>query len=186
MLVETERLKLIPLDLNNLLLLKENRALMEKNMGLEISNMVIDPQIQAEMDEAIDFWITRVGENEENYAWFTNWEMVLKDKNVSIGGIGLTGLPDRKGEVTVGYGVDSTYHRQGFATEALQAMIQWIFKNAHAHRIVAETLKDNIASHKVLQKNGFVQTAEKDLLFIWKLERSLYFLNYLREMSHNI
>jgi [ribosomal protein S5]-alanine N-acetyltransferase len=184
--LETERLRLIPLDLQNLLLLKENRALMEKNMGLTVSNMQFDPQIQAEMNEAIDFWISRVGENEEDYSWFTNWEMVLKEKNMSIGGIGLTGLPDRKGEVTVGYGVDGNYHRQGYATEALQAMVQWIFKNAHVHRIVAETLKDNVASHKVLHKNGFVKAAEKDLLYIWRLERSLYFLNYIKEMSHNL
>ncbi|QHT69546.1 GNAT family N-acetyltransferase [Rhodocytophaga rosea] len=185
-MLETERLRLIPLDLQNLLLLKKDRASMERNLGLEISKMSFDPQIQEEMAEAIDFWITRVGENEENYFWFTNWEMVLKDKNMSIGGIGLTGLPDRKGEVTVGYGVDGNYHRQGFATEALQAMVQWIFKNAYVHKIVAETLKDNLASHKVLLKNGFVQAAEKDLLYIWRLERSLYFLNYIKEMSHNL
>jgi RimJ/RimL family protein N-acetyltransferase len=185
-MLETERLRLIPLDLQNLLLLKEGRALMERNLGLETSKMVFDPQIQSEMEEAIDFWISQVGENEENYFWFTNWEMVLKEKNMSIGGIGLTGLPDRRGEVTVGYGVDGNFHRQGYATEALQAMISWIFNNAYVHTIIAETLKNNVASHKVLRKNGFIQASEKDLLYIWRLERSLYFLKYIREMSHNL
>jgi RimJ/RimL family protein N-acetyltransferase len=143
--------------------------------------MLIEPQIQAEVNEAIDFWITRVGENEANFQWFTNWEAILKDKNLSIGGIGLTGLPDRNGEVTVGYGFDGNYHRQGFATEALQALVQWVFKNKQVKRVVAETWKDNYASHKVLIKNGFVQTAEKDALFVWKLERIYHLQTRLKE-----
>ncbi len=155
---------------------------MEINMGLNISQMLIEQQIQAEMDEAIDFWITRVGENEENFQWYTNWEAVLKEKNLSIGGIGLTGLPDRNGEVTVGYGFDGNYHRQGFATEALGGLVQWVFKNKQVKRIVAETWKDNYASHKVLIKNGFVQTAEKEALYVWKLDRIHYLETKFKEV----
>jgi RimJ/RimL family protein N-acetyltransferase len=169
--IHTERLRLIPLNLQNLLLLKENRALMEKNLQLNISQQVIDPQIQKEFADAIDFWIVRVSQNEESYPWFTNWEVVLKEKNMSIGGIGLTGMPDEHGQVMVGYGMDMTYHNQGFATESLQALIKWVFDNPQVKSIIAETKADNYASQKVLAKNGFKKADQKDELLLWKLER---------------
>jgi RimJ/RimL family protein N-acetyltransferase len=152
--------------------LKENRAAMEKNLNLTVSNQVIDPPIQAEIADAIDFWIVKVSQNEENYPWFTNWEVVLKEKNTSIGGIGLTGMPDDQGQVMVGYGMDNTYHNQGFASESLQAIIQWVFENPQARSLIAETNEDNIASQKVLTKNGFQLQGRKENLLLWKLERS--------------
>lgn len=184
--LETQRLRLIPLNLTNLLLLQKSRALMEKNLGLNISQMVIEPHIQIEMNDAIEFWIARVNENEKNYFWFTNWEAILKEKNLSIGGIGLIGAPDKNGEVTIGYGFDGMYHGQGFATEALQAMVQWVFKNKYAKKILAETLNDNYASHKVLIKNGFTKVAEKDLLFVWKIDKSSYLHRTLRELTQKV
>jgi RimJ/RimL family protein N-acetyltransferase len=170
--IQTKRLRLIPLNLKNLLLLKSNRADMEKNLNLNISKQIIDPQIQTEFADAIDFWIVKVSQNEENYPWFTNWEVVLKENNTSIGGIGLTGMPDDQGQVMVGYGMDNTYHNQGFATESLQAIIQWVFDNPQAISLIAETKEDNIASQKVLTKNGFQLQGRKENLLLWKLERS--------------
>jgi RimJ/RimL family protein N-acetyltransferase len=172
--IHTQRLRLIPLNLQNLLLLKEDRTAMEKNLGLAISQQVIDPHIQVELADAIDFWIVKVSQNEDNYPWFTNWEMVLKEKNVSIGGIGLTGTPDEQGQVMVGYGIDKNYHNQGFATESLQALIQWVFENPQATSIIAETKTDNLASQKVLSKNGFKQIDQKEDLMLWKLERETW------------
>jgi RimJ/RimL family protein N-acetyltransferase len=158
--------------LKNLLLLKENRASMEKNLNLTISQQIFDPHIQLEIADAIDFWIVKVSQNEENYPWFTNWEVVLKEKNMSIGGIGLTGMPDEQGQVMVGYGMDKTYHNQGFASESLQAISKWVFENPQATSLIAETKADNIASQKVLSKNGFLQVDQKDDLLLWKLERN--------------
>ncbi len=53
--LETKRLRLIPLNLENLLLLKENRALMEKNLQLTISQMVMEERILAEIAEALAY-----------------------------------------------------------------------------------------------------------------------------------
>lgn len=170
--IHTNRLRLIPLNLQNLLLLKENRAAMEKNLNLNISQQEIDPHIQLEFADAIDFWIVKVSQNEENYPWFTNWEVVLKEKNVSIGGIGLTGMPDEQGQVMVGYGLDKNYHSQGYATESLQALIQWVFENPVVKSIIAETKADNLASQKVLAKNGFIQEDRKEDLLVWRLTAS--------------
>jgi RimJ/RimL family protein N-acetyltransferase len=145
---------------------------MEKNLKLNISQQIIDPHIQAEIADAINFWIVKVSQNEENYPWFTNWEVVLKERNISIGGVGLTGMPDEQGQVMVGYGMDNNYQNQGFATESLEAIIQWVFENPQAKVIIAETKEENIASQKVLAKNGFILSGRKEDLLIWRLERS--------------
>jgi RimJ/RimL family protein N-acetyltransferase len=118
-----------------------------------------------------------VSENEQNYMWFTTWELVLKDKNLSIGGIGLTGLPDKRGETIVGYGLDATFHNRGFATEALEGLANWVFQHPRAEYLVAETEKENYPSHQVLKKNGFVQTDIRGELLIWKLPKSLRRMN---------
>jgi hypothetical protein len=47
--LETKRLKLIPLDLYHLRLLRESRALMEKSLGLEISAMAVDEEPKAKL-----------------------------------------------------------------------------------------------------------------------------------------
>ncbi|MEZ4931369.1 MAG: GNAT family N-acetyltransferase [Saprospiraceae bacterium] len=55
----------------------------------------------------------------------------------------------------VGYYVDDRYAGQGLATEATQAL-SLVFENRDVQVVMADTLKDGLASQKVLQKNGFV------------------------------
>ncbi len=100
-------------------------------------------------------------------------ERTRKEKNVSIGGIGLTGMPNEQGEVTVGYAMDSIFRNQGFATETVQAMVSWIFDNPEAMSILAETKNNNFASQKVLLKNGFQQAGQYEDYLQWRLTRPL-------------
>jgi RimJ/RimL family protein N-acetyltransferase len=166
--LKTKRLKLIPLDLYHLRLLRENRALMEKSLGLEISAMAVDELIKAEIAEALEVWIEKVSQNEKEYFWYTAWEIVLKDENISIGGIGLTGPPDTIGETMVGYNIDGNYQKQGFASEALAALTEWAFRHPAMRRVLAETPQENFASQSVLTKNGFVKTGRRPGTFLWQ------------------
>ena len=50
--LETKRLRLLPLDLTSLELLKQDRRLLESHLGLNPSNLTIDKSIQGEMNEA--------------------------------------------------------------------------------------------------------------------------------------
>ena len=42
-----------------------------------------------------------------------------------IGTIGFHGPPDDQGRLEIGYSVQSSYRRQGFAREAVRAMLDW-------------------------------------------------------------
>jgi ribosomal-protein-alanine N-acetyltransferase len=56
---------------------------------------------------------------------------------------------------TVGYFVDRSHNGRGLATEAVGAVVGFAFGEAGLHRLQAGTLVDNVASQRVLEKNGF-------------------------------
>lgn len=168
LIIETERLKIIPLNFEQLQLLKQSRMLLEESLGLKASAMEVDELFMAEIDEAMDFWLKGTLNHPEKYAWFSNWEIILKKERMVVGGIGLTGLPDDRGEVMTGYYIDKKYQRQGLASEALAALVTWIFSHPETNVIRADTPLDNIPSQGVLLKNHFVKTGEYDGCFQWR------------------
>ena len=58
---------------------------------------------------------------------------------------------------SVGYWVSEAVGGRGVATAALQQTISVAFGELGLHRIQGETLPDNFASQKVLERNGFVR-----------------------------
>lgn len=56
---------------------------------------------------------------------------------------------------TIGYKIDESFHRQGFMTEALEAVTSIIFSDLRLHRIEAYVKPGNDASIRLLEKSGF-------------------------------
>lgn len=169
--IETERLKLIPLTHNQLLLLRESREKMEISMGLNPSNMLIDQLWQDELADAIDTWcIPKTLLHPDKWIWYTLWETVRKDTNTSIGGFGL-GLPDENGESITGYSIDRNEQGKGYGTEALKRLCQWGFENPEVKVIWADTDADNQPSIRILLKAGFVKAGKKEGRPVFKLSR---------------
>jgi ribosomal-protein-alanine N-acetyltransferase len=52
------------------------------------------------------------------------------------------------------YALSPAYQRQGYATEAAQALIDYAFRQLHLQQIVATTTYDNLASIGVMRKVG--------------------------------
>lgn len=52
------------------------------------------------------------------------------------------------------WAIDLAYQRQGYATEAVQAMIAYAFKQLRLKRIIATTAYANVASQGVMRKIG--------------------------------
>lgn len=57
-------------------------------------------------------------------------------------------------ELGLYYAISSAYQRQGYATEATQAMIDYAFDELFLRRIIATTAYDNAASIDVMRKLG--------------------------------
>lgn len=56
---------------------------------------------------------------------------------------------------TIGYWVDGRRNGRGLATGAVGEVVSYAFGELGLHRVEAATLVDNIASQRVLEKNGF-------------------------------
>jgi RimJ/RimL family protein N-acetyltransferase len=85
-----------------------------------------------------------------------------KSTGLAVGTIGFFGPPDETGQVMVGYGLVPSARGRGYATEALKSLVDYAFAEPSVHRIVADPLRDNRASHNVLEKAGFVHTHSTD------------------------
>ena len=92
--------------------------------------------------------------------WY--WVQLDGGERVAIGNGGFKGRPDADGMVEVGYSVMDAYQRRGLCTEAVGALIAWAFSHPEVARVVAETNPDNIASIRVMEKNGLTFTGETD------------------------
>lgn len=170
--IESQRLKLIPLTNQSLQLCQSNRHEMELQLGLKPSNMNIDPFYATELEDAlINFWIPKTLEFPLLYQWYTNWEVVLKSTNTSIGGIGFIGFPDEKREAEIGYMIDANEQGKGYATEALKTLSQWAFQHEEVAVVKVQTAHDNIASIKILEKNGFQLVDTIDNLLTYHLQK---------------
>jgi RimJ/RimL family protein N-acetyltransferase len=85
---------------------------------------------------------------------FGPW-IILDEDDVALGGVGFHSPPNADGEVEVGYGVAVAARGRGVATRALAALLALDLPGVRT--IVAETDLDNVASHRVLTRNGFVE-----------------------------
>jgi RimJ/RimL family protein N-acetyltransferase len=59
---------------------------------------------------------------------------------------------DQRGEL--GYWIGTPYQRQGYATEAALALLQFGFESWQLHRVTARCFARNLASQRVLRKIG--------------------------------
>ena len=90
--------------------------------------------------------------------------------------IGLINEVERKNlQVEVGYVIHPTYKNKGYATEALTASIEELFKIGYTC-IKAGAFEENEASMRVMSKSGMVKTDEREQIeYRGKLHNCIYY-----------
>ncbi|HEY2582056.1 MAG TPA: GNAT family N-acetyltransferase [Mucilaginibacter sp.] len=165
--IESERLRLIPLTRELLLLSTTDRPAMERAMGLNVSSMVIDELYIKEFADGIaSFCLPKLLEFPDRYQWYSPWEIIRKDTSTAIGCIGFAGYPNESGEAEMGYLLDKQEQGKGYASEAFQTAIKWAFTNPEVKDIIVHTFEDNLPSRKLLTRCGFteIEKNEENLL----------------------
>ena len=96
------------------------------------------------------------------------WAITLKAYNKLIGTIDLRDHDYFSHEVyEIGYSLDDKYWNKGIVTEALNKVIDYAFGELKIKRLIASHSENNIASQKVLEKNGFIYThTEETTLYL--------------------
>ncbi|SMB95648.1 GNAT family N-acetyltransferase [Deinococcus hopiensis] len=83
--------------------------------------------------------------------------LVERATATAIGQMGTKGLPDKRGDVEIGYGLNPGARGQGYATEAVSALVADLLAYPAVRRVTAQTAVTNTASARVLQKLDFTQ-----------------------------
>lgn len=76
------------------------------------------------------------------------------DVGVLVGDVAVWLDPDAT-LAMIGYTLDPEYQGRGYAVEAVEAVIAWLFRRKHVHRIAATIDPRNLASARVLERCGF-------------------------------
>jgi RimJ/RimL family protein N-acetyltransferase len=97
-----------------------------------------------------------VGERSGVAVDFTPWFMLRKAEKDVIGEIGWS-TPMGWHRPTVGYDVVEPLWGQGYATEAMQGLLTYLFSLPNIEAVEADTFDDHIASRRVMEKAGMVQ-----------------------------
>jgi RimJ/RimL family protein N-acetyltransferase len=109
------------------------------------------------LDDARGRFAEMMEANPELAGWYL-WYWIRVDPeggDALIGAGGFKGRPTPDGTVEVGYSlVESAWH-QGYATEAVAALIDRAFEHPSILRVVAETYPDLAPSIRVLTRLGF-------------------------------
>ena len=139
------------------------RLASDEEMRLLIANETDPDMIQA-YGEMRDLALARPEERQ----WAAVWFIERKD-GCRIGDLCFKGLPP-DGRVEIGYGLLPEYWGQGYATEAVVAMVAWARTQPGVTAVEAEAEASNLASLRVLEKSGFVPTGvigEEGPRFVW-------------------
>lgn len=88
-----------------------------------------------------------------------NWAITIKGDSRLIGIIGHYRIKPEHYRAEIGYMVLPEYHGKGLATEAVKVVVKYGFEVMKLHSIEAVIDPDNLASARVLEKNGFVKEA---------------------------
>jgi len=167
-MIETARIKLIPLTYGQLIKYINCDLSLEKELNLNHSNRSISPELREALEATI---LPCVADKSKNYLFSTLWTVVDKEHNRMVADVCFKGEPNKNGEIELGYGTYEDYQGKGYITEAIKAISEWAFNQPNVKVILAETDKNNLASIKVLQKNKFIKTNETETSIFWELKK---------------
>ena len=153
MKIETERLvlkKLVDTDRERLV------SLIGDFMVSKTLSNVPYPYTLNDADE----WLKIVDNEEFNLNIFLNDGL--------IGGVGLTLAEDDFYEL--GYWLGVEYWGQGYATESVMELLSYAKTNMPCEKFMANVFKENVASAKVLEKNGFKRVEDREVFSMSRQE----------------
>ena len=148
--LETERLflrRVTDTDVNEILELRSNPETMK----------YIPRPLLKTAEDALEH-IANIDSKIENLEGI-NWAITLKSDPKLIGIIGHYRIRPENYRAEVGYMLLPQFHGKGIIPEAIKEVVKYGFEEMKLHSIEAIIDPENLASEKVLQKNGFMKEA---------------------------
>ena len=99
-----------------------------------------------------DWWLGIVAENDGKEGV---WRSIVLDGQI-VGSISVERMADeQRNDGAIGYMILTPFWSQGIGTEAVRQICEIAFRKLTLERIIGEVFPENLASARVLEKNGF-------------------------------
>jgi [ribosomal protein S5]-alanine N-acetyltransferase len=153
-----------PIETPRLLLISVTEAMLHadrngQGLGELLNAVVPDTWPPQYWDQrAIDYLLERVHRHPHYRGWcrYVTLKQPAGAPPLLIGGCGCTEPPETLDDVEIGYSILNEFRRHGYVTEAINALVPWIFTYSHVQSVCAQTYPHLAASIGVLRKCGFV------------------------------
>ena len=160
MIIQTQRLIVRPIELKDRIEVYKYRSNPEISQHLSF--------VPESLEDVGHFIAKNPKEFNLPETWF-QLVIVLKETNGVIGDIGVHFFGKENKQVELGYTLSNLYQNKGFASEAIENVIDFLFTNLNKHRIVLSIDPENTASIRLATRLGF----RKEGHFV----KSLFFKN---------
>lgn len=164
-MLETQRLIIKALTYDQLIKYAKCDNSLEEELNLNSSSRTISDELKEALENTI---LPNVADETKDYLFSTLWTAISKAENKMVADLCIIGEPNSNGEIEIGYGTYDEFQGKGYMTELVSAIIHWAKTQANVKSITASTNKNNVASFKVLEKNGFVKVDETEEEIYWK------------------
>ncbi len=169
--LQTERLILYALSRDQLELALSNQDQLATQLNVQLAPDVFSEESR----QAMMIKISRMDHVDRKlHPWYTYFLLVDAASRQAVGVCGFKGAPTLFGSVELGYAMHEAFRNQGYMTETVRALVEWAFTHDSCRRVTAETLRDNYASQRVLQKSGLVLERAAENMLYWKIDRDGY------------
>ena len=197
-MIKNEIVKLKDIIIKNVFKI-ECKDIVLKEFELEDLDEIYELTLQHEITDFLPDWIAT---KEKRREWLMKYELrennefiesvpnvpnikrhalrlgiILRATNELIGWIN-SGLKDELPPPNreIGYAISKDYRSRGYATQAVQGLIKYMFENTNVDVLNATALTYNTPSNKVIQKCGFMlmgkMVIENEDYFYYKLNKS--------------
>lgn len=166
-MIETARLTIIPLTLKQLYLHITDNYQLEKTLGLRKGHREVTEPV---LSIIMYFTIPRLQDPTLDPLYHTMWMAIDRQKKQFVAEAKFKGEPDETGTIEIGYGTYPSLHRQGYMTEMVGGLMKWAEQQPGVQRMVADTESENVASQKVLAKNGFQLFDRVENMLWWEYQ----------------
>jgi ribosomal-protein-alanine N-acetyltransferase len=159
--IRTPRLDLISMSPEFMeALLAGHRAEAEEALGAAIPAEPPD----AALNRFLSHRIGQLQKDPNIQRWLARAIVRRERRPVMVGNVGFHGGPGVnaagvESALEIGYGILPEHRRQGYATEAVEALIEWARRQGIDH-FVASVAPDNKSSLAIIGKLGFVRTGQ--------------------------
>ncbi|WP_298613063.1 GNAT family N-acetyltransferase [uncultured Odoribacter sp.] len=164
MVLKTERLEITLLTPSQLKLWIEDIPALNKELNCTYKG---EP-MEGFFLEIVKKQLRKAQTHPTNYLFYSFFFLIRKTDRVVVGSADFKNLPNKNGEVEIGYGLGKTFEHKGYMTEAVKAICEFAVMQSNVFNVIAETEAEGFASQRILERCGFKKYKQAETIW-WRL-----------------